>query len=48
MILIQTTITSANTSVDLDSLTDEQREAYEDGYMTDAEDYDLTTDDEDE
>ena len=36
---------SYGSSVDLDSLTDEQREAYEDGYMTGAEDYDLTTDD---
>lgn len=39
---------SYGSSVDYENLTDEQKEAYEDGYMTGAEDYDLTTDDEDE
>lgn len=34
-------------SVDLDELTDEQREAYEQGYYTGAEDYDLDSGDED-
>ena len=39
---------SYGSSVDLDELTDEQREAYEQGYMTGAEDYDLDTEDDEE
>ena len=38
---------SYGSSVDYENLTDEQKEAYEDGYITGAEDYDLTTGDED-
>ena len=39
---------SFGSSVDLDELTDEQREAYEQGYYTGAEDYDLDTDNEED
>ena len=39
---------SFGSSVDLDELTDEQREAYELGYEIGAGNYDLDSDDEDE
>ena len=39
---------SFGSSVDLDELDDEQREAYELGYEIGAENYDLDSDDEDE
>ncbi|MBR3131987.1 hypothetical protein IKG33_01035 [Candidatus Saccharibacteria bacterium] len=39
---------SFGSSVDLDELSDEEREAYEQGYNTGAEDYDLDTDDEED
>ena len=39
---------SFGSSVDLDELTDEEREAYELGYEIGAENYDLDLDDEDD
>lgn len=39
---------SFGSSVDLDELSDEEREAYELGYEIGAENYDLDTDDEDD
>ena len=39
---------SFGSSVDLDELSDEEREAYELGYEIGAENYDLDSDDEDE
>ena len=39
---------SYGSSVDLDELTDEQRDAYDLGYNTGAEDYDLYDEDDDE
>lgn len=39
---------SYGSSIDLDELTDEQRDAYEQGYYSGAEDYDLDTDNEEE
>ncbi len=39
---------SFGSSVDFDELTDEQKEAYEQGYYTGAEDYDLSPDDDEE
>ena len=39
---------SFGSSVDLDELTDDQREAYEQGYYAGAEDYDLSSEDEEE
>lgn len=39
---------SFGSSVDLNELTDEEREIYEQGYEFGAEDYDLSTDDEEE
>ena len=40
--------TSYGASVDLDELTDEQRDAYDLGYNSGAEDFDLYEDDEEE
>ena len=39
---------SFGSSVDLDELSDEEREAYERGYESGAENYDLSMDDEDD
>lgn len=39
---------SHGASIDIDDLTDEEREAYELGYNTGAEDYDLDSDDDDD
>ena len=39
---------SFGSSVDLDELTDDQREAYEQGYYTGAEDYDLDSDEDED